>query len=265
MSYIYAMSDIHGELDIFKETLKLVDLGNKDNKLILLGDYIDRGNKSCETLYFIKKLTEKYPNQVIALRGNHEEMFLELLFSKDFLLTSGSYNEIQNYLSDKELDRIVNNCNASLPIQAKIGVIYKEMIVQIRIKHSELIKWIQSLPYYYETKKQIYVHAGVDEEAEEYWKWGCEDDYFIWKYPHVTGYFYKDIIAGHISTAEISGEINYHKVFWDKYSHFYIDGQTYTSKIIPVLKYDMVFDKYSSFERTKLHDNSLSWKEYIIR
>lgn len=55
MAYIYALSDIHGHLDIFRETLKNVDLESKNNKLILLGDYIDRGDKSCETLYFIKQ------------------------------------------------------------------------------------------------------------------------------------------------------------------------------------------------------------------
>lgn len=36
MSKIYVMSDIHGRLDIFKERLKLVDLVNSKNLLILL-------------------------------------------------------------------------------------------------------------------------------------------------------------------------------------------------------------------------------------
>ena len=37
-------------------------------------------------------------------------------------------------------------------------------------------KWIGSLPVFHETEEQIFVHAGVDEEAEEYWKWGTGDE-----------------------------------------------------------------------------------------
>jgi serine/threonine protein phosphatase 1 len=58
MAYIYAMSDIHGELEIFQDALSAVDLSDDNNKLILLGDYIDMGPKSCGTLYFIKALQE---------------------------------------------------------------------------------------------------------------------------------------------------------------------------------------------------------------
>lgn len=36
MSKIYAMSDIHGRLDVFKEKLISVDLENSQNLLILL-------------------------------------------------------------------------------------------------------------------------------------------------------------------------------------------------------------------------------------
>lgn len=266
MAYIYAMSDIHGELDIFKETLQLVDLNTADNKLILLGDYIDRGPKSCETLYFVKDLQEKYPNQVIALIGNHELMFSEQLFDKDSLLISDYYNEFQNYLSDIELNSIINNCSETLSMNSRIYYIYKEMVALIKGKHKELIEWLKALPYYYQTEyNQIYVHAGVDEEAGEYWKWGCEDEYFCWKYPHVTGEFYKDIIAGHVGTSTIAQEPDYNKVFWDKQSHFFIDGETPISKIIPVLKYDTDTKKYSSFEKINQADSGFIWQEYAIK
>lgn len=96
MALIYTMSDIHGHLDILKSTLENVDLKENDNKLILLGDYIDRGDKSCETLYFIKELSEKFPNQVIPLLGNHEEMFLDDL---DAMYPIGDISEIKKYIT----------------------------------------------------------------------------------------------------------------------------------------------------------------------
>ncbi|MBO4125690.1 metallophosphoesterase [Streptococcus suis] len=46
MSKIFAMSDIHGHYDEFIESLSKVDLSDKNNQLILLGDYIDGGSHS---------------------------------------------------------------------------------------------------------------------------------------------------------------------------------------------------------------------------
>jgi hypothetical protein len=217
MAYIYAMSDIHEELALFKETLRLVDL-SEENQLILLGDYIDIHSQDLSILYFIKDLQEKHKDQIIVLAGNHELMLLEDISSK-------------------------NNS----------------------FKDATVIHWLKGLPFYYETEKQIFVHAGIDEEAEELWKWGSENYYFCSKYPHTTGKFLKDVIAGHISTSEITGKVDYDKVFWDKQSHFYIDGDTRVSKTIPVLKYDTVSGTYSSFEKRKQDGGSFVWQEYVVK
>lgn len=75
MSELYEISDIHGYYDEMIETLNFVDLdSNKDNKLIFLGDYVNRGPKSCQVLYKIKDLEETYPQQIIVLIGNHDQM-----------------------------------------------------------------------------------------------------------------------------------------------------------------------------------------------
>lgn len=49
---IFAMSDIHGKHELFEKRISQIKqlLKEKDNKLILLGDYIDRGSKSYECL-----------------------------------------------------------------------------------------------------------------------------------------------------------------------------------------------------------------------
>lgn len=72
------MSDIHGCYEAMMDTLRLVDLDtSEENKLILLGDYVDGGADSCRVLYHIKHLEEQYPKQVITLLGNHEKMFID--------------------------------------------------------------------------------------------------------------------------------------------------------------------------------------------
>ncbi len=262
MAFIYAMSDIHGHLDIFKETLENVDLEAKDNKLILLGDYIDRGDKSPEALYFIKELSERYPNQVIALMGNHEILFFDDLNS---FYPEGEFSELKKYISEAEYTAIEQKC-ADVPDKlTRMCMIYKYTTDLIKSKHKAILSWLKTLPYYYETDTQIYVHAGVDEEAGEYWKWGSEDYYFCSKHPHTVGKFEKDIIAGHIGTSTIAGDESYHKVFWDKASHFYIDGTTVISKNIPLLKYDTITKKYSSFEKILNEEGIFSWVEYVVK
>lgn len=77
--HIYAMSDIHGCLDAFKASLSTVDLDAEDSKLVLLGDYCDRGPDSLGVFELVMDLQKRYGDRVVALRGNHEEMFLEYI------------------------------------------------------------------------------------------------------------------------------------------------------------------------------------------
>lgn len=56
---IYAMSDIHGHLQEFEAALELVDLSG-DNKLILLGDYVQSGADNYGVIKEIMRLQQEY-------------------------------------------------------------------------------------------------------------------------------------------------------------------------------------------------------------
>jgi protein phosphatase len=70
------IGDLHGDFTSFFEILQNIDfeyfLGNPNNKIIFLGDYVDRGTNSIRILYMLCILKYKYPNSVILMRGNHE-------------------------------------------------------------------------------------------------------------------------------------------------------------------------------------------------
>ncbi|MDR1033679.1 MAG: hypothetical protein LBL41_02785 [Bifidobacteriaceae bacterium] len=129
----------------------------------------------------------------------------------------------------------------------------------INTNHKELIAWLRALPYYYETDEQIFVHAGIDENASELWKIGTPKHYFANKFPATTGYFYKDIIAGHIATSTLADDPNYTQVYWDGISYYYIDGTVSVSGVIPVLKYDSVDGTYTGFRKVEGE-----WEEYEV-
>jgi serine/threonine protein phosphatase 1 len=73
----YAISDIHGCPETFRQLLKRIDL-QKEDDLFLLGDYVDRGPDSIGVIQHIWKL-EKEGYKLTCLRGNHEQMFLDEL------------------------------------------------------------------------------------------------------------------------------------------------------------------------------------------
>jgi serine/threonine protein phosphatase 1 len=81
---IYAMGDIHGRSDLLREMFSLIDEDIAQNPVsrpieIFLGDYIDRGPDSAETLDLLIDRSRSRRRETVFLKGNHEAYFLELL------------------------------------------------------------------------------------------------------------------------------------------------------------------------------------------
>lgn len=70
------VGDVHGDMQSLLWILKDIEfekcLTNPGNKLIFMGDYVDRGSNSIGVLYVICHLKRKFPNSVVLMRGNHE-------------------------------------------------------------------------------------------------------------------------------------------------------------------------------------------------
>ena len=110
----------------------------------------------------------------------------------------------------------------------------------------ELLAWLSDLPCYYKTDTQVFVHAGVDEEAQELWELGTTEEYMLGKYPPTTGKFLITVIAGHVGSSEVSGDPSFHGIYFDGESHYFIDGTVSKSGRIPLLVYDPAEEKYSN-------------------
>lgn len=260
MAFLYAMSDIHGELEVFEAALRQVDLRDTANKLLLLGDYIDYGAQSGQVLRSIHELQQSYgEEQIVVLKGNHEVMLLEWLetYSRPKARKSGEddffvwndwlrtdkdtgFKTLRTFLSRDEWEKFAQVAPTLSEDEMNL-----EAAKMILAANKGLFRWLKGLPCYYETETQIFVHAGVDEEAGDWWAWGTPDSVFTGKYPAETGKFYKDIIAGHVGTASLAGDPDYYRVFWDGQSHYYIDGSTAKSGCLPILKYDTETGHYT--------------------
>ena len=240
MAKIYAISDIHGYLDEFINALSKIDLSDKNNRLILIGDYIDNGIQSFQVISKIIELEKIYPHQIITLLRNHEEWFYDwLILEKP---TASAFPEtIKSFFSQEELNYILK----SNPNNFETGVRNE---IKNNIKFIPFINWLKKRyrdKRYYETETQVFVHAGIDEDGDNLWHGLTAPDLFTNKFPASIGRFYKDIIAGHIYSEQIAKDNDLlGKIYFDNYNHYYIDGHVSQSKTIPVLCYDTNTQKY---------------------
>lgn len=174
------------------------------NMLILCGDYI-HGRDSYTVLDRIIGLQRKYgSDKVVVLMGNHEEMAM----------------------------------NGDWRIAEREGIEYDEE------REDRYINWMYDLPRYYATETQIFVHAGVCEDAGENWEWSTTDYEYTDSFDKNTGKFCMDIIAGHVYSSIMAGDPRFHDIYFDGESHYYIDGHVLKSGVIPVLMYDTETKQY---------------------
>lgn len=161
-----AISDIHGCYDEFNTMLRKVNYKPESDKLILLGDYVDRGIKSRQVVEQVKALHEEWG--VVVLKGNHDQMFVDaLLHGEDGLwLNNGGYQTVESYCG---FDFFEEQFDWETYEKAK------EFILKHYKPH---INFLNSLPFYHETETHIFTHAGVN---PFYSSWvETPDDDFLW-------------------------------------------------------------------------------------
>lgn len=258
---IYAISDIHGQLDLLKEAVGQIDLHH--DILVLCGDYIDGGNHSYQTLVYIRSLQQKYLDHVIVLKGNHEQWLISWLNHQRVLDIDihPSTELIIEIVGEEFFDRCYQQAMERYNHVAMINdYIDKKCQEYIQNQMSDFYHWLLSLTLYYETENQIFVHAGIEEidGANEYWKEVSDENIYLMKSDIEREYFYKDVIAGHMSTSYIKDDVSFYDICCCG-NHYYIDSFIQQSHQVNILKYDTKTCIYTQLK--KVQD---TWKEIEI-
>ena len=143
MKRFLAISDIHGELELFEELLQKAEYDAGEDQLILLGDYEDRGPDSKGVL---ERVIELKKRGAIVLRGNHDQMMLDAANdkpgAKQMWARNGALSTLQSY--DPSIKGM------TLPTAAVFW---------------EHVDFIKEMDYYHETDDFIFVHAGVQPDT----------------------------------------------------------------------------------------------------
>jgi serine/threonine protein phosphatase 1 len=74
----FVIGDIHGCRDELASLVAALPLERAD-RLIFLGDYIDRGQDSKGVVSYLIELQSRAVQEIVFLKGNHEDMFLSYL------------------------------------------------------------------------------------------------------------------------------------------------------------------------------------------
>ena len=193
---IYAIGDVHGRLDLLIELEAQIheDSGGKA-EILLLGDFVDRGPETAALLDHLTGLETSDGLRFHAIRGNHEDMFLQfatdparnrkwLDYGGDATLASyGAFGDPLDgfQINDRRLAQIVA---AHVP--------------------PEHIQFLSSLPYLAMSDGYVFVHAGLDPSKPPA---AQHPDVLMWSDPHQLDRAEYDftVVHGHISveSAEI--------------------------------------------------------------
>ena len=78
--------DIHGCYNELVSIVKKTKLDKKNDKVIFLGDYTDRGPDSYKVFKYIEKMKKEMGDRLVLIRGNHEEFVLDYVKNGDLSL-----------------------------------------------------------------------------------------------------------------------------------------------------------------------------------
>lgn len=176
----FAIGDIHGHLTALDALLELIP-ANKDDLLIFLGDYVDKGPDVPGVLNRLIDISNT--RNAVFLRGNHDQLMLDA--RKDAALHLPGWECL----------------SGGDPLASYGKGTTRKLLKAVPKEH---IAFLKNAVGYHETDDFIFVHAGISPDrapADE------STDTLQWqKLPHAAAHSSgKTVICGH--TAQDSGDI----------------------------------------------------------
>jgi len=203
----FAIGDIHGDLQALDTLLARLPALDTDDTLVFLGDYVDRGPDSAGVVARLRALATSCPARVVALRGNHEDAWLQVV--------DGGWPEFILPRNNGCLECYRSFTGGPAPADDE-STPPAEMVAMLsgRFLPAEVVDWMRQLPYFFEDDHAIYVHAGIKRGADGFphpsavspqraLLWLRDRDFF-------ENYRGKLVVFGHTTTRMLPSELSTH-------------------------------------------------------
>jgi serine/threonine protein phosphatase 1 len=161
---VIAIGDIHGQSEALEDLLAhILPEMRREDVLVFLGDYIDRGPDSRRCVERIIRLKAESPFSVITLLGNHEQWMLRSLADAtkhSWLIGMDALETIKNYSEEaaRQIAKALDEYGARL-FTMRIALPYDLFFGAMPREHLDFFLHLQ--PYYRE-QGVICVHGGID-------------------------------------------------------------------------------------------------------
>lgn len=150
------VSDIHGDIDTFKQGLKSLNF-NSDDYLFIIGDIYEKGDfsKNLETINYVYELSKNNKN-VFPMAGNCDEVLRFILPKED--------KEKFLYYANIKKRSIINDIAAKENYKLSMDMNVDDFIKMIYKKYHYLYEFIDSLDdVIFINDKLVLVHGGIDD------------------------------------------------------------------------------------------------------
>lgn len=130
----FVIGDIHGCGNTFNALIEKLSL-RKEDRLILLGDYINKGPRSKGVLDLLIHLSlQGY--DIVAIRGNHDQKLIDVVKG----------NVADRWKTDPNLIPTIKSFNVDSPFNIP----------------DDYLEFLASTPFFIETENYYFVHAGFN-------------------------------------------------------------------------------------------------------
>lgn len=149
---VIAISDIHGNLEVFQTLLKKINFSEKDI-LILVGDMLEKGPMNLSTLHYIMELCEKY--EVYPIIGNCDMVLLSLKSNEE---------------NERLFDYLMTHKSTIHEMYQAVGESFHsttdimELKRKLRATFMKEIEWLSHLPHIIIAGNFYFAHAALQSE-----------------------------------------------------------------------------------------------------
>lgn len=185
------VSDIHSHLDRFIELLKKVNYC-QDDYLVILGDFIEKGNQALEMIDYLMQL-QRQSDRVYVLLGNCEYAIEKIVNNENYA------SHIVHYLNHVGKGGIIRQALSALEIDyTQLPAKQLQDIIKEYLK--PCFEYLRTLPTTLHLNNFIFVHAGLEKRVD--WQNSSLSSLIEMRTFYQDGHCLDDyVVVGHLPTS----------------------------------------------------------------